>query len=68
MTGVQTCALPISLVEWKLLTPAEFAAAGGTANLGDNALVMMVRTSKEQFAVVLTRTPSGEFRATQLAR
>lgn len=57
------------LVDWKLLTPAEFAAKGGSAAaLGDNALVMLVRTSKETFAVVLTKTPSGEYRATQLAR
>lgn len=57
-----------SLIDWKLLTPQEFAASGGTATLGDNMLVMIVKTSNGVFAVVLTKTPSGEFRATQLAR
>jgi hypothetical protein len=31
-------------------------------------LVLQVRTAKESFAVVLTRTKSGDYRASQLAR
>ena len=36
--------------------------------LPDGNLVLQVRTAKESFAVVLTRTKSGDYRATQLAR
>jgi TonB family protein len=49
--------------EWKLLTPAEY---GG--ELPEGNVVVQVRTSKESFAVVLTKTKSGQWRATQLAR
>ena len=52
--------------DWKLLTPAEYASGGGA--LPEGNLVLQVRTSKESFAVVLTRTKSGDYRATQLAR
>jgi TonB family protein len=54
------------LRDFKLLTPREYAAGG--AALPDGNLVLQVRTAKESFAVVLTRTPSGDYRATQLAR
>jgi len=50
--------------EWKLLTPSEY----GAANLPEGSLVLQVRTTKEAFAIVLTRTKSGDFRATQIAR
>ena len=52
--------------DWKLLTANEYAAAG--ASLPEGNLVLQVRTQKESFAVVLTRTKSGDYRATQLAR
>jgi hypothetical protein len=51
--------------DWKLLTPAEY---GGATALPEGNLVLQLRTAKESFAVVLTRTKSGEYRATQLAR
>ena len=49
--------------DWKLLTPAEYG--GG---LPDGNYVLQVHTGKAAFAVVLTRTKSGDYRATQLAR
>lgn len=49
--------------DWKLLTANEY---GGS--LPEGNLVLQVRTAKETFAIVLTRTKSGEYRATQLAR
>ncbi|MCW5807537.1 MAG: energy transducer TonB [Deltaproteobacteria bacterium] len=49
--------------DWKLLTPGEYGGA-----LPEGSLVLQVRTAKEAFAVVLTRTKSGDFRATQIAR
>jgi len=51
--------------DWKLLSPDEYAA--GT-QLPEGNVVLQVRTTKEAFAIVLTRTKSGEYRATQLAR
>jgi TonB family protein len=51
------------LKDWKLLTAGEY---GGS--LPEGNLVLQVRTAKESFAVVLTRTKSGDYRATQLAR
>jgi outer membrane biosynthesis protein TonB len=52
--------------DWKLLTPNEYANGAGA--LPEGNLVLQVRTAKEAFAVVITRTKSGEYRATQLAR
>jgi TonB family protein len=52
--------------DWKLLTPNEYL--GGKGALPEGNLVLQIRTAKEAFAVVLTRTKSGEYRATQLAR
>jgi len=52
--------------DWKLLTASEYG--GGGAALPEGNLVLQVRTAKESFAVVLTRTKSGDYRATQLAR
>lgn len=52
--------------DWKLLTPNEYGSGG--AALPEGNLVLQVRTAKEAFAVVLTRTKSGDYRATQLAR
>lgn len=49
--------------DWKLLTASEYGGA-----LPEGNLVLQVRTQKETFAIVLTRTKSGEYRATQLAR
>ena len=54
------------LKDWKLLTASEYASGGGA--LPEGNLVLQVRTAKEAFAVVLTRTKSGDYRATQLAR
>ena len=53
------------LKDWKLLSPNEYRGGGG---LPDGNVVLQVRTTKEAFAIVLTRTKSGEYRATQLAR
>jgi len=52
--------------DWKLLTPGEYSS-GGSA-LPEGNVVLQVRTAKETFAVVLTRTKSGDYRASQLAR
>jgi TonB family protein len=52
--------------DWKLLSPGEYSSGG--AALPEGNVVLQVRTAKETFAVVLTRTNSGEYRATQLAR
>jgi TonB family protein len=54
------------LKDWKLLAPGEYASGSGA--LPDGNVVLQVRTAKETFAVVLTRTKSGDYRATQLAR
>lgn len=54
------------LKDWKLLTPEEYSSRG--AALPEGTVVLQVRTAKETFAVVLTRTKSGDYRATQLAR
>jgi TonB family protein len=51
--------------DWKLLSPNEYSAGGA---LPEGNVVLQIRTAKESFAVVLTRTKSGEYRATQLAR
>jgi len=56
------------LRDWKLMTPSEYSARVGPIQTVGNSLVLQVRTSKETFAVVLTRMPSGEFRATQILR
>jgi TonB family protein len=50
--------------DWKLLTAREY----GGGELPEGTLVLQVRTAKEAFAIVLTRTKSGDYRATQLAR
>lgn len=52
--------------DWKLLTASEYGSASGA--LPEGNLVLQVRTAKESFAIVLTRTKSGDYRATQLAR
>jgi TonB family protein len=52
--------------DWKLLTPNEYSSGG--AGLPEGNVVLRVRTEKESFAVVLTQTRSGDYRATQLAR
>lgn len=52
-----------SMKDWKLLTPSEYGGA-----LPDGALVLQVRTTKGAFNVVLQRTNSGEYRASQIAR
>lgn len=58
-----------ALKDWQLLTAEEYAAKGGPpVKLGENDLVIVVRAAKQQFAVVLRRTASGDYLATQLAR
>lgn len=55
-----------AMKDWKLLTAAEYGS--GAASLPEGSLVLQVRTAKEAFAIVLTRTKSGDYRATQLSR
>jgi len=50
--------------DYKLLTPGEAGVQGAP----EGTYVLLVRTTKASFNVVLTRTNSGEYRATQLAR
>ena len=52
--------------DWRLLSPNEYAT--GSHSLPEGNVVLQVRTTKETFAIVLTRTNSGDYRATQLAR
>jgi TonB family protein len=52
--------------DWKLLSSGEYSSGSGA--LPEGNVVLQVRTAKEAFAVVLTRTKSGDYRATQLAR
>jgi hypothetical protein len=52
--------------DWKLMTPSEYTSGGG--GLTEGNLVLRVRTEKETFAIVLTKTKSGDYRATQLSR
>jgi TonB family protein len=54
-----------AMKDWKLLTPSEYAPE---TKLPEGNVVLRVRTEKESFAVVLTQTKSGDYRATQLAR
>lgn len=54
--------------DWRLLQPGEYANGNGGSALPDGNVVIEVHTTKEAFAIVLTRTPSGDWRATQLAR
>ena len=49
--------------DWKLLTPQEYGQP-----LPEGNVVLQVRTTKESFAIVLTKTKSGDWRATQIAR
>jgi len=55
-----------ALKDWKLLSSSEYQSGSGA--LPEGNVVLQVRTAKEAFAVVLTRTKSGDYRATQLAR
>jgi TonB family protein len=58
-----------ALKDWALLTADEYAKrAGAPVELPEGGLLLVVRTAKESFAVVMTRTTSGEYRATQIAR
>lgn len=52
--------------DWKLLTPSEYGSGGAALPAG--TYVLQVRTAKESFAVVMSKMPSGEYRATQMAR
>ncbi len=54
------------LKDWKLLSSGEYSS--GSGSLPEGNVVLQVRTAKETFAVVLTKTKSGDYRATQLAR
>jgi len=54
------------LKDWKLLASNEYESGSGA--LPEGNVVLQVRTAKETFAVVLTKTKSGDYRATQLAR
>ena len=54
---------------WKLYTGDEYAAkVGGNVKLAADRLVLVVTTAKSSFAVILAKLPSGDYRATQIAR
>ena len=54
---------------WNLYTGDEYAAKTGSAvKLAAGHLVLVVTTAKGSFAVILAKQPSGEYRATQIAR
>ena len=54
---------------WKLYTGEEYAAkVAGNVKLAADRLVLVVTTAKGTFAVILAKLPSGEYRATQIAR
>jgi hypothetical protein len=54
---------------WKLVSAAEYAAqTGGKVQLPDGAILLIIQTAKESFAVMMIRTGSGDYRATQIAR
>ena len=55
------------LRDWKLMTPSEYSAQGRPGQDRRKQPHPRVRTSKETFSVVLTKTTSGEFRATQMS-
>ena len=54
-----------AMKDWKLLSPKEYEGGG---SLPDGNVVLQIHSEKGSFAVVLTRTASGEYRATQVAR
>jgi TonB family protein len=55
--------------DWALLTPAEYEKrVGAEVPVHDDSLFLVLRTAKESFALVMAKTKSGEYRATQLAR
>ena len=54
---------------WELVTPAQFTAKTGTpASVGSDRLVILIVTTTEKLGVVLSPSPSGDYRATQLLR
>lgn len=54
---------------WELTNPADFTRKTGVpAAVGADRLVILVVTDKEKLGVVLSPSPSGEYRATQLLR
>jgi len=55
------------LKSYKLLTPNEYAPGKGVLPEG-NLMLEVYTARKAAFTVVLTRTPSGDYRATQLVR
>lgn len=65
-TGVLVESGPLK--DWQLVTAEEYAAKGGTLKLGENELAIMVKAAKQQFAIVLRKTPGGDYRATQMVR
>ncbi|HRC58431.1 MAG TPA: hypothetical protein PKU97_21060, partial [Kofleriaceae bacterium] len=57
------------LKDWQLLTATEYAQrGGGNLVLGEGDVVLVVRTSKERFAIVLRRAGGGDYRAAVLIR
>lgn len=57
-----------ALESYEILTPSDYAAKSGSpVELAEGSLVLLVH-AKETFAVVMTPTKSGEFRATMVVR
>lgn len=57
-----------ALKRFEVMTPEKFTARTGVAVSEPDARVLLVEATKATFGVVLTRTRSGEYRATAIAR
>ncbi|MEZ4360987.1 MAG: hypothetical protein R3B48_12460 [Kofleriaceae bacterium] len=58
-----------ALQDWKLLTAQEYAGTGGPPlTFAEGDLALTVKATKESFTVLLHRTRSGDYRATQMVR
>jgi TonB family protein len=57
------------LKDWDLLTPERYAEKVGTpVQLAEGSLILLVRTKKEAFALVLSKTKAGEYRVNAIVR
>jgi TonB family protein len=55
--------------DWEVVTPAQYGErTGSPVELPAGAMVVLVKTAKDTFGVVLVKTKSGEFRANAVLR